>query len=117
MNNNIEKGIIGEEIACKYLMSKNYIILERNYRNKIGEIDIIAKSGELIVFVEVKTRTSTNYGYAYEAVNKKKQTKIINTALCYIKQYNLKNFQFRFDIIEIYLGKENKINHFEDAFV
>lgn len=117
MNNNVEKGAMGEEIASKYLMSKDYIILERNYRNKIGEIDIIAKKSELIVFVEVKTRTSTNYGYAYEAVNKKKQTKIINTALCYIKQYNLKNFQIRFDIIEVYIGNKKKINHFEDAFV
>lgn len=117
MGNNLEKGYEGEEIACKYLKSKCYNILERNFRSKTGEIDIIAKKNNLIVFVEVKTRSNTNFGYAYEAVNKKKQSKIIKTALYYVKLKRLENYQLRFDIIEVYLEKENVVNHFENAFV
>lgn len=117
MTSHIEKGRTGESIAVKYLINKDYYILEKNFRIKTGEIDIIALKDDILVFVEVKTRTSTNYGYAYEAVNKKKQRKIINTALYYIKLNRMKNYQLRFDIIEVYLGRTNKINHFKNAFV
>jgi putative endonuclease len=116
MNNNIIKGKSGEELVRVYLKNKGYIILESNYRNKIGEIDIIAKDKDILVFIEVKTRTSTNYGYAFEAVDYRKQRKIINTSMVYIKYKNFKNTQIRYDIIEVYLQNQIKINHLENAF-
>ena len=116
--NNILKGKKGELIAKEYLQSKGYIVLNSNYRNKIGEIDLIVldKINEILVFVEVKTRTSLKYGYAYEAVNIKKQRKILNCSQAYIKQNKYINFQPRFDIVEVYLSLNTKINHIENAF-
>ena len=106
--NNIEKGKLGEEIASRYIQSKGGIIIEQNYRTKIGEIDLIAKINGELVFVEVKSRSSINYGYPSEAVNYKKQRKITNVAKYYILDNSLENVSVRFDIIEIYL-KNKKI--------
>lgn len=116
MTSNINKGKIGEEISKKYLINNNYGILDTNYKNKIGEIDIIARHNDILVFVEVKTRTSFKYGYAFEAVDIRKQNKIINTSLAYIKYKNLRDVQLRYDIIEVYLTEDIKINHIENAF-
>ena len=116
MSTNIRKGKIGEDLARKHLIEKGYKILETNYRNKIGEIDIIALHRNILVFIEVKTRTSISYGYAFEAVNRHKQDKIINTSLGYIKYRNLKDIQYRYDIIEVYLTKKPGIRHIKDAF-
>ena len=113
---NIAKGKEGEYIARKYLTSKGYLMLESNYRNKIGEIDLIAFDKDILVFIEVKTRTSTDYGYAFEAVDYRKQRKIINTSLVYIKYKKYIDTQIRYDIIEIYLTDKAKINHLENAF-
>ena len=113
--NNIEKGKLGEEIASRYIISKGGKIIERNYRTKIGEIDLIVKANNQLVFVEVKSRNSLNYGYPCEAVNYKKQRKIINVAKYYILNNSLENIPIRFDVIEIYL-KDKKINHLKNAF-
>lgn len=116
MMNNIEKGLYGENLASKHLISKGYKIIDRNYRTKIGEIDIIAIKSRVIVFVEVKTRSSTKYGFPYEAVNKKKQDRIIKSSFVYIKQNNIRDYQIRYDIIEVYLHEDSKINHIENVF-
>lgn len=116
MKNNIETGQSGEVIAKEYLIDQGYNILETNYRNKIGEIDIIAMDRDILVFVEVKTRRDYSYGYAFEAVNIKKQRKIINTSMVYIKYKHLIDLQLRYDIIEVYLTKTLKINHLDNAF-
>lgn len=116
MKNNKEKGALGEDIAVKYLMSKGYSIIDRNYRTSIGEIDIIAIKDNVLVFIEVKARTNLNYGYPYEAVNWKKQEKIIKSSYIYIKYKNLYKYQIRYDIIQVYLQKKPKINHIENAF-
>lgn len=116
MTNNREKGIRGESIAKSYLLSKGYRILTTNYRKKQGEIDIIALDKMTLVFIEVKTRTGTSFGYAYEAVNRKKQDKIIKTSYVFIKENNFNNYQLRYDIIEIYLTEKIKVNHIENAF-
>lgn len=113
---NIAKGKEGEQLAKEYLTSKDYLILETNYRNKIGEIDLIALDKDILVFIEVKTRTSTKYGYAFEAVDFRKQRKILNTSLVYVKYKNYIDTQIRYDIIEIYLTENPKINHLENAF-
>lgn len=113
---NIEKGRFGEKLAKDYLILNGYKIVETNYKNKIGEIDIIALDGEILSFIEVKSRSSNAYGYPYEAVNLKKQKKIINISMVYIKQKKLSNIQLRYDIIEVYLTNPDKINHIKNAF-
>lgn len=116
MENNITKGSIGENMAVEYLISKGYKILDRNYRTKIGEIDAIAIISGILVFVEVKSRTNINYGYPCEAVNWKKQDKILRSSFIYMKHKKLTKHQVRYDIIEVYLSEKTKINHIENAF-
>ena len=113
--NNVEKGKLGEKIAAKYLISKGMKIICTNCRVKFGEIDIIAKLKNKIVFVEVKSRTSKDYGLACEAVDLKKIKKITAVAKYYILVNNLKNYEMRFDVVEVYFDEE-KINHIENAF-
>lgn len=116
MRSNIKTGQTGEKIAKEYLISKGYMILETNYKNKIGEIDIIAMDRDILTFIEVKTRTNYSYGHAFEAVDNRKQRKIINTSMVYIKYNNLVDTQLRYDIIEVYLINTIKINHLDNAF-
>ncbi len=106
-------GTSGEIIASQYLKKKKYKILLVNYKNKIGEIDIIAKQGEYIVFVEVKTRETLAFGRPCEAVNNLKQYKIRKTATKYLKENKMMDCPCRFDCIEI-IG--DNINHIENAF-
>ena len=115
-------GQTGEIIAADYLKELGYTILKTNYRIRTGEIDIIAKTPEkdYIVFVEVKTRKNSKYGLASEAVNIKKQQKIITTALSYIQEEenNLKDITFRFDVIEVYKKADYfECNHIKNAFI
>lgn len=112
-------GILGENAAYEFLSKKGYVIEERNFRIKSGEIDIIAiDSDGCRVFVEVKTRKNAAYGYPSEFVDRRKQEKIRKTALIYCGG----ECYMRFDIIEVYYrmsgGKIEieEINHIEDAF-
>ena len=107
------KGDFGEEKAAKYLKKQRYKILKRNFKNKIGEIDIIAKQGKSTVFVEVKTRTDETFGFASEAVNLRKQQKIRDVAILYAQKEGISDM--RFDVVEVYL-KEDRINHIVNAF-
>ena len=83
--NNIEFGKLGEEKAIEFLKKNGYKILERNYKTKIGEIDIIAIKKKKIIFIEVKTRSSYNFGRPEEAVNEKKLRKIESVAQIYLQ--------------------------------
>lgn len=115
--NHIATGDKGEQFAANYLKRLGYKIIAVKYRAKTGEIDIIAKDKEFLVFAEVKTRRSTAYGLPAEAVNYRKQQKIINTALCFLKQRGITDSACRFDILEIYLGTEAiTCNHITNAF-
>jgi putative endonuclease len=116
--NNKQIGAIGEKYAAEYLKSKHYEILQMNFRCRFGEIDIITKDKEKIVFVEVKTRRSTNYGKGMEAVGFHKQQKIKKVALYYLKKNAPKFSDIRFDVIDILIRKEHvvKIEHVENAF-
>lgn len=116
--NTIKVGDKGEQAAADYLQAAGYDILERKYRSKLGEIDIIAKWRNILVFVEVKTRRNTTYGFPAESVTYRKQRKIINTASCYLQQIHNANTGCRFDVIEIFLTGNNLIkhNHIIDAF-
>ena len=112
---NVKKGKIGEEIARRYLVLMGMKIICSNYKTKFGEIDIIAKVENKIVFIEVKSRTSKDYGLACEAVDYKKIGKITSVAKHYLLTNNIKNCEIRFDVIEVYFNEE-KINHIENAF-
>ena len=112
-------GNIGEDIAVKWLVkNKNYNILDRNYSTGYGEIDIIAEDGKALVFIEVKFRNGTDFGYPYEAVNKNKQCRICKAALQYVqKKYNTADINIRFDVVEI-IKKDGVyyIRYTENAF-
>lgn len=115
--NNVQIGHTGEQIATIYLKNAGYTILTTNYRNKIGELDIIAREQGVYVFIEVKTRTSILYGRPAEAVNYVKRQKIIRTALVYLQQIHKFEEACRFDVIEVFLFKDgNQINHIKSAF-
>lgn len=111
-------GKLGENAACKYLRENGYILIERNFRCKQGEIDIISKDivKRDLVFIEVKTRTNFLYGYPVEAVNNYKRKHVYNSAKYYIYKNNIKNISLRFDVIEIFI-KNNKffLNHIKQA--
>lgn len=109
-------GQSGEIIASNYLKKKNYKILELNYKNKIGEIDLIAKDGEYIVFVEVKTRMSGAFGHALEAVDEKKQRKIRAVASLYLMKKKQMDKPSRFDVVAIMGDQDADIEHIIDAF-
>lgn len=114
----IEIGRRGEEAAVDFLKRRGYKIIEKNYKNKLGEIDIIAKDGDTLCFIEVKTRTNFKFGFPQEAITTFKQKKINKVALSYLKQYNLLNISSRFDIISVVLNNKQKfdIEIIKDAF-
>lgn len=118
MSNNKVLGAFGEEIACDYLKSSGYRILERNFSCRTGEIDIIASQVDTIVFIEVKTRSSEKYGSPSEAVRPGKQGRIVKTALYYMQSKGLLDHMCRFDVIELTADEENRyrINLIKDAF-
>lgn len=109
-------GETGENIAADYLLQIGFVILKRNYFCVYGEIDLIAENKNDIVFFEVKTRKNLLCGNPADAVNLKKQSKIKNSALDFIATENIYGRNFRFDVIEIILGKKIKINHIVNAF-
>ena len=114
---NYKKGQSGEQIACRYLENKGYVLRDSNYKKSTGEIDLILEKEEVIIFVEVKFRRNLDYGYPREAVNVSKQKRILKTALWYIKEKRLDNYGFRFDVVEIYFDQKDQIiNHLKHAF-
>ena len=114
---NNDLGRWGEKRAVNYLQSQDYTILNKNYQINIGEIDIIAyKEGQLI-FIEVKTRRSLNYGLPRTAVNFPKQDHIKRVAQYYLLEHSLPKMQLRFDVITIIVSENmENINHFKNAF-
>lgn len=99
-NINKQIGLKGEEIACNYLKKLGWKILEKNFRySKYAEIDIIAKETNTIVFVEVKTRTTSNFGHPFEAINTKKINNIYKATLSYLQSTQERYEDYRIDII------------------
>lgn len=96
-----EKGNFGEDAAVNYLIGNGYTILDRNYRSRYGEIDIIAEDGGYIAFVEVKARKNFEMGLPCEAVNYHKQRQVIRMALMYIASKKISDCPMRFDVVEI----------------
>ena len=106
-------GRAGEKLAVDFLKKKGFKILKTNYKTPVGEIDIIAQDNDAIVFIEVKTRSSDNYGLPREAVDGKKQEKYYKTATLYLQKEGKMDSSCRFDVVEIENGQ---INHIIDAF-
>ena len=109
-------GQRGEDLAASYLKKKGYKIIHRNFKTMIGEIDIIARDGDDLVFIEVKTRESLEYGHPFESVNKNKRRKIANVAMLYLKR--LKDIPpCRFDVVSVYYEQGRaEFNLIQDAF-
>ncbi|MCC9168464.1 YraN family protein [Pontibacter harenae] len=114
-NKHIQTGQSGEDIAVLFLQQQGYFILQRNYRHKRAEVDIIAQKDNLLVFVEVKTRSTDRYGFPEEAVNFKKEQLLLTAAEEFIENSNWLH-DIRFDIISITLGTKPTVHHIEDAF-
>lgn len=106
-------GLSGEQQAKKYLIKQGYKVLETNYKTVLGEIDIIAKKDDVIVFIEVKTRSNTKFGLPRESVTAYKQNKIRTVATYYLKVKNMLNSAVRFDVIDIL---NNEITHITNCF-
>lgn len=112
-------GDEGERLAARYLRRQGYKILARRYRTAMGEIDLIARDGACIVFVEVKTRRSDAAGQPHEAVDAYKQAQLTRLALAFLKRYRLLEQAARFDVISIVwegTGSEPQIVHYRNAF-
>lgn len=114
-------GNVGENFAISFLKKNKYKIIDKNFSCKLGEIDIIARNKNFLVFIEVKTRKDSEFGLASLAVTHQKRKKISNTAQYYLMK-NKHNLDIRFDIIEVYVKvlKDEiiceKISHIENAF-
>jgi putative endonuclease len=116
---NKDIGALGEHISENHLKNLGYKILNKNFKCKCGEIDLIAMNNGYICFIEVKTRFGTSFGTPAESVISSKQHKIYKTAQVYILRENIIDFNFRFDVMEVILNNNNNdfsVNHIEDAF-
>lgn len=111
-------GQMGEDIAAKYLQLHGYRIITRNYRCRYGEIDIIAREDNCLVFIEVRSKTSDSFGTAQESVNYHKQTKIRQLALFYIAERVGSNDEnYRFDVVAVTFDRsDRKIDLIKNAF-
>lgn len=121
MYKNQEIGIFGENLATKFLKQKGYYIYDKNFKCKLGEIDIIAIdniSKNELVFIEVKTRLQNLFDTPATAINKTKINHIIKTAQYFLTINNLKDSFIRFDVIEIYKKADKlHLNHIKNAFI
>lgn len=112
-------GCIGEQIASRFLKKHGYRIIDRNYRTKKGEIDIVAIERRFLVFVEVKLRRHSLFSSPLDAITQKKQKRIIHSAKIYLRRHRLNNLPCRIDIVSILIDKNGrivKIELFKDVF-
>ncbi len=111
-------GAWGEQYAARYLQEQGYEIIERNYRyGRSGEIDIVARDGDTLVFVEVKTRRSHRFGLPEEAVTLAKQNQLRKLAVAFLTEYGIEDAPCRFDVISIDIHEgQVQLRHLPDAF-
>lgn len=110
-------GKSGEDLACRELERHGCIILARRYRRRGGELDIIARDGPAVVFVEVKTREGSQFGAGGEAVNWLKRRRMADVALDYLVRHRLTESPCRFDVVSIEMGEsDSKIEWYRNAF-
>jgi len=107
-------GAAGEDAAVRYLEKIGYTILERNYRLRIGEVDVIARDEEYLVFIEVKTRHSQRFGSPFEAVDVRKQQQIVKVAAAYMQE---RDIPVRFDVVAVIRnGRDIRVELLKNAF-
>ena len=121
-----EIGFEGEDVACEFLESIGYDIIERNFLTRHGEIDIIAENEGYIVFAEVKTRNyfpNSQYGRPARAVDNEKRKNLLRAAKAFVKYFGIKGYRLRFDVIEVYVSTDTvtkehsfKVNHMKGVF-
>jgi len=117
VNNTVDRGKAGEDMAVDYLMKKGYRILRRNFRFYHGEIDIVAEDGKFLVFIEVKSFRSKMFGEPEDAVNEHKRKKLRRTANGYLIKHGIEDRLCRFDVVAIDLEDAlPRIRHIQDAF-
>jgi putative endonuclease len=112
-------GQRGEAAAARYLRRLGYKIVARSHRDSIGELDLVAVDGRTVVFVEVKTRRSSEGGHPADAVDADKQRRLTRLALHFLKQHGLLESRSRFDVVAITWPDDNRrprIEHFQNAF-
>jgi putative endonuclease len=112
-------GIRGEEEAARFLTRSGYAILDKNVRTRAGEIDLIAKEGKTLVFVEVKTRRDLESDPPQAAVHTRKQNRLAKLALGYLKQKRIRQTPCRFDVVSVIINDEGgvkAIRHIPNAF-
>ena len=113
----LDLGKLGEELAVRKIKSLGYKRITRNYRCPLGEVDLIAKDGDCLVFIEIKTRKGKSLGYVKEAIDKRKKRQLSKVALAYMKSMNCCDVESRFDVVAVSLkeGKE-QIEVIKNAF-
>ena len=105
----LELGAGGEDLACRYLRRQRYKILYRNFRGRSGgEIDIVCRDDDTLVFVEVKTRTSEDFGRPFEAIRRDQQRRISRGALAWLRMLDNPDILFRFDVVEVVMRERAK---------
>ncbi|OPZ74704.1 MAG: hypothetical protein BWY80_00482 [Firmicutes bacterium ADurb.Bin456] len=112
-------GRQGEDAAARYLESNGYVLLHRNYSSRLGEIDIVATDRDVLVFVEVRSRSSDDYGLAQESITGRKKLKLRQLAWQFIKAEGKTERNYRFDVVAILFDREGKLkrlDHIENAF-
>jgi putative endonuclease len=112
-------GLAGEEAAAAWLEARGYTILARNARTRFGEIDLVVRDGGVVVFVEVKSRSSAEFGHPADAVAGRKQRRLTQLAEAYLRRQGLDGCPVRFDVIAVHLdpaGAARAIEHFPGAF-
>ena len=119
MADSIERGIAGEEYAARALEKSKYRIIERNYRTRVGEIDIVARDGACLVFVEVRARGSVEFGLPQEPVVARERKKLCNAAKWYLQRNRIDDAVCRFDVVAVIMKddcQEPSVEIIKDAF-
>jgi putative endonuclease len=106
-------GVRGEKLAVDYLRKRGYKIIQRNFRCREGEIDIIAQKGECLVFVEVRTKKNTAFGTPEESVTLSKREKLISLANAYLQAYDKPPLSWRIDVVAVELTPDNRVSRLE----
>ncbi|WP_343562356.1 YraN family protein [Sphingobacterium sp.] len=115
MAKHLEIGVQGEKLAMEYLIEMGYKIMLRNWRFKNLEVDLIVMDGDTLVFVEVKTRSTADFGEPFEFVDVRKQRRLIRAAQAYIVKFAYVG-EVRFDVVAIMNNAHSKLTHIKDAF-
>jgi putative endonuclease len=105
----LRKGALGEKLACRFLRRNGYKVLFRNFRGRSGgEIDVVCRDNDTLVFVEVKTRGREDFGRPFEAVDREKQKRISRGALAWLRMLDNPDILFRFDVVEVIVADNAK---------